>query len=93
MPRQVPQAEFDAAVGELNKVRKSWLRRPGVTAVDVGFKIKDGTLTDELAIRAHVRRKLPREALSEHERFPERLGRFSVDVIEVEYGPQTTEPE
>jgi hypothetical protein len=93
MPRQIPQSELDAAIDELNKVRKSWLKRPGVTAVDVGYKIKDDTLTDELAIRVHVRRKLPPEALSKHELFPERVGNFSVDVIEVEYGPQAVESE
>ena len=89
MPRQIPQSEIDAAMDELNKVRRSWLRRPGVTAVDVGYKITDDELTDELAIRVHVQRKLPPEALSEHELLPERLGEFSVDVMEVQYGPQT----
>lgn len=93
MPRQIPQSEINAAVDELNKVRKNWLKRPGVTAVDVGYKIKEGRLTDELAIRVHVKRKLPPEALSEYELFPERLGGFSVDVIEVEYGPQAAELE
>lgn len=91
MPRKIPKSELDAALNELNKVRAEWLRRPGVTAVDVGYKFKGGEMTDELAIRVHVRRKLPPEALSEHELFPERLGEFSVDVIEAEYGPQTIE--
>lgn len=89
MPKEIPESELNAAIAELNKVRDQWLKRPGVTAVDVGYKIKDGKLTDELAIRVHVKRKLPPEALSEHEKFPKKLGRFNVDVIEAEYGPQT----
>ncbi len=89
MPREIPEAEVNAAIAELDKVRESWRKRPGVTAVDVGYKIKDGKLTDELAIRVYVKRKLPREAISAHELFAERLGRFSVDVIGAEYGPQT----
>ncbi len=89
MPGEIPKAELNAAIAELDKVRENWLKRPGVTEVDAGYKIKDDKLTDELAIRVHVKRKLPREAISEHELFPEHLGRFSVDVIEAEYGPQT----
>jgi hypothetical protein len=91
MVKQFPESEVNAAVAELDRVRDEWLRRPGVTAVDVGYKIKDDEITDELAIRVHVRRKLPPEALEEWERFPEQLGRFSVDVIEADYGPQTIE--
>jgi hypothetical protein len=89
MPREIPQEEVDAAIAELNNVRADWLKRPGVTAVDVGFKITETEITDELAIRVHVKRKLPREAIPEYELFPEHLGSFSVDVIEADYGPQT----
>ena len=45
-------------------------------------------MTDELAIRVHVKRKLPREAIPEYELFQEQVGPFLVDVIEAEYGPQ-----
>ena len=88
MPGEIPESEVDAAMEEMRKVRKDWLRRPEVTAVDVGFKFKDGQMTDELAIRVHVKRKLPREAIPEYELFPEQVGPFLVDVIEAEYGPQ-----
>ena len=92
MPKKIAEAKVEAAIAELNKVRKSWLNRPGVTAVDVGYKIKAGKLTDELAIRVHVKRKLPPEAVSQHERFSEsrkvkKLGAFSIDIIEAEYAP------
>ena len=42
--------------------RRSILSIPGVTAVDIGYKIAKGAFTNELAIRAHVKRKLPRTA-------------------------------
>lgn len=32
---------------------------PGVTGVDIGYKIKDGAFTNDLALRVHVERKLP----------------------------------
>lgn len=91
MPKQFSQAEIAEATAELDKVRQNWLNRPGVTAVDVGYKIKDGQLRDELAIRVHVKRKLPPEALQAHEWFPKRLGRFNVDVIEASYGLEAVE--
>ncbi len=75
----------------LDEVRKDWLKRPGVTGVDVGFKMKGGKPTDSLAIRVHVRRKLLAEALPPHEVFPDRLGPYDVDVVEVEYSPQSDE--
>jgi hypothetical protein len=63
MPARPPRKQVDEAIAALDSVRRDWLHRNGVTAVDVGFKIKDTTLTDELALRMHVRRKLPLEAL------------------------------
>ena len=91
MTRPIPKAELKAAEAELKKVRKAWKERQGVTAFDIGYKFKEGKMTEELAIRVHVRRKLPFEAVPESERFPETLGGFAVDVIEAEYGPQLVE--
>ena len=89
MSRSVSEQDVAEATAEIEKVRKDWMRRPGVTALDVGYKIKRGQLTTDLAVRVHVKRKLPKEALAPHDVFPERLGRFKVDVIEAEYGPQS----
>ena len=98
MAKQVSKKKVDEAIEQLDGVRKSWLRRPGVTGVDVGYKISGEKLTDELAIRVHVERKLPTEALEDHEVFSvsgktEKLGSFPIDVIEASYGPsQVTAP-
>jgi len=86
MPRKISQKNMEEAVVELDKVREEWMKRPGVTALDVGYEFKGGKMTDQLAIRVHVRRKLPVEALPANEVFPDKLGRFPVDVIEAVYG-------
>jgi hypothetical protein len=91
MDYEVTDAELEAATAEMNKVRKSWLRRPGVTALDVGFAFKDGVMTNQLAVRVHVSQKLPEEALESYEIFPDDLNGIPVDVIEAEYAPQTLE--
>ena len=87
--KKISDEEVTSAKNELAKVRKEWLRRPGVTAVDVGYKMVGGQLRDELAIRVHVKRKRSREELNEGEVFPSHLGRFAVDVIEADYKPQS----
>ena len=97
MPKKVSKSEVNEAIDALNKVRKNWLKAPGVTAVDVGYKLKENEITDELALRVHVKRKLPLEALESYERFsisgdPEKIGKFRVDVIEAEYGPAMMGP-
>ena len=95
MAKQISEKKVDEAVEQLDKVRKEWLRRPGVTGVDVGYKISGDKLTDQLAVRVHVERKLPTEALAEHDVFsvsgdPTKLGSFPIDVIEARYGPSET---
>lgn len=92
MPARISKKKLDAAIAELRKVRRSWLRRPGVTGVDVGFKMRGRQMTDDLAIRVHVRRKVPIDTLpSKAEVFSEsdktsKLGDFEIDVIEADYG-------
>ena len=88
--KQFAAERVNAAEAELNRVRGDWLRRPGVTAVDVGFRFVEGRMLDELAVRVHVKRKLPEDELPPGEVFPKNLGEFPVDVIEAEYAPQQT---
>jgi endonuclease G len=93
MPKRPRNQEVEDAIEALDSVRRDWLRRPGVTAVDVGFKIKDEQLTDTVALRVHVGRKLPAAELEKSEIFNEsgkaskQVGGFPVDVIEATYGP------
>lgn len=93
MPKSPTKKTVDEAIAALDSVRRQWLRRPGVTAVDVGFKIRGDAMTDEVAIRVHVARKIPVAELASSEVFnetgktPAKLRGFPVDVIEAEYGP------
>jgi len=73
----------------LNKVRKEWLKKPGVTAVDLGFKWQAGEMTKKLAIRVHVAQKKPIADLTPEELFPKEVDGVEVDVIQAEYGIQT----
>lgn len=93
MPKSPSKKLVNEAIEALDTVRRSWLRRPGVTAVDVGFKISGQKMTDELAVRVHVARKLPSTEISKAEMFNDtgtkdsKVGKFPVDVIEGQYGP------
>jgi hypothetical protein len=96
MVEPVDPDRVQAAVEALDKVRRSWLRRSGVTAVDVGLKISHGQITDVLALRVHVARKRPVAELAESEVFndadadsPYEVDGFPVDVIEASYGPSS----
>jgi endonuclease G len=81
------------AIAALDTVRREWLRRPGVTAVDVGFKQINDVPTDIVALRVHVERKLPVAELAASEVFNDtakadkKIDGFPVDVIEAKYAP------
>lgn len=94
MPRKIAEKKINDALTELEKVRKDWLKRDGVTAVDVGYKISEGEITNDLAIRVHVERKKHPDELRKHETFnlsggaPEKTGGgFDIDVLEADYAP------
>jgi hypothetical protein len=79
-PEEMAQAE-----SVLRQVRDSWLKRPGVTAVDLGFKWKEGELTGQVAIRVHVQEKKPAAELQPWEQFPSEVAGIPVDIIEATY--------
>lgn len=54
-----PEQQWKTLVEALRLNRRRLLRIPGVTAVDLGYKISGGSFTDTLALRVHVERKLP----------------------------------
>ena len=80
--------EMARAQAVLASVQDEWLQRPGVTAVDLGFKWSQGQMTGELAIRVHVTEKRPLAELSEADLFPCEIEGIPVDVIEATYGIQ-----
>lgn len=86
------EQEMAHAMTVLEQVRPNWLLRPGVTAVDLGFKWSEGAMTGRLAIRVHVAQKKPLAELSETDMFPKEVEGVLVDVIEAQYGVQQIHP-
>lgn len=80
--------------------RRGLLRIPGVTAVDVGYRIKEHKFQDELVLRVHVERKMHPDHFKDRpsDLIPEELKSPSgkvvkVDVMEAEYKlVQLTQP-
>lgn len=64
-----------------------YAHRESVTGIDIGYKYVDGTPTDTLAIRFHVKEKIPKSALEAAELFPEEIDGYPVDVIQGNYKP------
>ncbi|MEW5985825.1 MAG: hypothetical protein AB1791_04245 [Chloroflexota bacterium] len=85
----VSRAKLAQAEYVLQQIRDEWLARPGVTAVGLGFKWRDGRMTQEVSIRVHVVHKKPLTELSETERFPKVIQGVPVDVVEATYSPQS----
>lgn len=91
----VSTEEWKELVATLKLHRRRLLRIPGVTAVDIGYKLKEETRTylNELALRVHVERKLPKDTFKDrpHDLIdPEKFrspsgGVVKMDVIEADY--------
>lgn len=60
-------------------------RFPNVIGVGVGYEVIGGKLTDRVAIRVYVRRKLPKDQLAPDAILPDTLDGLPVDVIEDEF--------
>lgn len=72
------KAAYEEAVGRYSQ-------RENVTAIDVGYKYSDGKVLDTIAVRIHVKEKIPDSALEAAEAFPEEIGGVPVDVIQATY--------
>lgn len=81
--------EIEKAEAVLEAVRSEWLDRPGVNAVDLGFRWTAGQMTEEVSIRVHVAKKKGRDELEAGEIFPDAVDGVPVDVIQATYAPQT----
>lgn len=74
--------QVEEAIAALDEVRSDWLKRSGVTGVDVGFLWKDGLLTDVVGIRVKVQEVLEPEDVPDGELFPKYHKDFRVQVFE-----------
>jgi hypothetical protein len=75
------------SIGELvaikERVEEQYLARPGVTGIDVGYKVVGGVQTDEVAIRVHVQEK--RADVPEDQAVPGSIDGAVTDVLERAY--------
>ncbi|MFB2976500.1 hypothetical protein [Microseira sp. BLCC-F43] len=55
---QIRQA-IEQAIAVKDRVADSWLQQENVTGIGVGYKVKDATTTNEIAIQIFVQQKLP----------------------------------
>lgn len=74
--------EMGALLQVLKEHEKALRAHKGVFKVDVGYRWKDGLMTGEVALRAHVKQKKPIAALEAKDVLPAELGGFPVDVIQ-----------
>lgn len=74
--------EVTNAIAELDKVRREWLRRRGVTGLDVGLLWQGDLISREVGIRVKVEKKLDLRDVPAGELFPDHLGMFRVQVLE-----------
>ena len=65
------------------KYEKKLLRKRNVVGVGVGFREKDGELTEEMALMVLVRQKQSWSILRRRDRIPTELDGVPVDVKEV----------
>ena len=67
------------------EIEAALLALPGVTGVDIGYKMVGGKETGELAIRVYVAEKRVPEAIPADEMVPETVQDVPTDVIERRY--------
>ena len=79
--------ELQRAVVVKEAVVDDLIHRPGVTAVDVGYKYVNGARTDTVAIRVSVAEKKAVSKLSKAEKVPADIEGVPTDVIERVFEP------
>ena len=65
------------------RVEGEFLDRPGVTGVDVGYKVVGGVQTDEIAIRVHVKQK--KASVPKAQAVPKEIDGVVTDVLQRDY--------
>lgn len=70
----------------LLKAQRLFGHRKDFTGADIGFRWTDGKLTDQLAIRVHVKLKIPEAELGDATVLPKDINGIPLDVIEGDYG-------
>lgn len=67
------------------KAFKAYIGREDVTGIDVGYKYVKGKRQDDIAVRIHVKEKIPPTALEAAAIFPQEIEGVPVDIIQAIY--------
>ncbi len=59
--------------------------KANVTGVGVGYKVKNGKITDQVSVRVYVSKKLSKESLDPGDLIPNVINDVPVDVIEADF--------
>lgn len=77
---------MDKALGQAKCIKEAYagalLEKRNVVGVGLGFKQKDGKITNELSIVVSVTRKQPAAALPRRDLVPKEIGTIQTDVVE-----------
>jgi len=65
------------------KIKKEFLNKKNVVGIGVGYKVKDGVLTDELAVIVNVKKKVDKSSLSKSDLVPKEVDGVKTDVFEI----------
>jgi hypothetical protein len=84
MSKKSIQAGLAKARRVLARVRPKWLRRRGVVDVGLGFRLKGGRSTGEVALLVYVEAKIAKHVLNRGQEFPRQLSGVVVDVISID---------
>jgi hypothetical protein len=82
----------DRLVAVKDRAAAVFLKIPGVTAVGLGGRERDGRPTGEVVLKVFVERKRPAEELTPGETLPPRFEGVGVDVVEMPEGREETAP-
>lgn len=75
------KAEHDRLMGLFEQATELLKKYPGVTSVEIGIKETGRQITDDLAFRVYVERKIPQDQLSPDEKIPDEILGVKTDVI------------
>jgi hypothetical protein len=70
-----------------------YARRPYVTGVSIGSKIRRGRCLEETVVRIHVREKIPKAYLRRAELFPKEIEGVPIDVVQRVYAAHLAKEE
>lgn len=74
---------------QAQELARKFHRKGEILDIQFGLKKTDASLTNDLSIRFHVKKKKAKHQLKKAELLPKKIGKFKTDVIDYKIKPQT----